>query len=104
MHAGAACVTIDVVFHREVVGEAGSFFGKAAGELAETLRTLDADPERISALGRTAQERSSSLYRWDAVAAGYAELFEKILRARDDRVSCREALSGEVYRPSEFAP
>lgn len=104
MHAGVACVPIDVVFHREVMGEEGTFFSKASGELSGTLRKLDVDSERISELGRLARERSASLYRWDAVAAGYAELFERILRARKDRVSCREALSDEVYRPWEFGP
>lgn len=104
MHAGAACIPIDVVFHREVMGEDGTYYGKASGELSEILQELDANPERVAELGRLGRERSDSLYRWDAVAAGYAELFETVLRARKDRVSCQKALSDEVYRPWEFGP
>jgi glycosyltransferase involved in cell wall biosynthesis len=102
MQAGAACVPIDVVFHREVMGERGLFFGKEPGRLAALLRELESAPQRIEALGSLAYERASTLYRWDAVAAAYAELFEKIHALRRRGQDWRGLAAEEVYRPLEF--
>jgi glycosyltransferase involved in cell wall biosynthesis len=104
MHAGAACVPIDVVFHREVVGDENLFFGKGDGDLAAIIRRLEDAPAHVAALGRSARRRSATLYRWDAVAAAYAEVFVKVVEARRGRTPYREALSKEVYRPWEFLP
>ena len=104
MHAGAACVPLDVVFNREVMSEEGEYFSKDAGDLARIIRELDTDPARVAALGRLGQERAVNLYRWDAVVAAYDELFRKTAQARRERLPCRKLLSHDVYRPVEFAP
>ncbi len=102
MHWGAACIPIDVVFHREVMGEKGLFFDEVPGHLANILKELESDPGRVEQLGRLAKERSETLYRWDAVAAGYAEMFRKVVVARKKNGKVSTALEDEVYRPEEF--
>lgn len=103
MHWGAACVPIDIVFHREVVGEAAPFFRPEPGHLAGILRALDADLDRRAALGVAAQARARRLYRWDAVGDAYAGLFRDIVAARRARRPLREALAGDYYRPEASA-
>ncbi len=104
MQAGAACVPLSVVFNHEVMEGKGVFFSKEAGQLATLLRRLDGNPEEVEALGRIAQRRATTFYRWDAVAAGYAEMFRKVVEARRGHSSCKVLLSDEVYRPWEFLP
>ena len=102
MHLGAPPVPYDVIFHRQVMGDEGEYFGKEPGALAEIIKSLDKDPERVEYLGMLARNRSDRLYRWDAVAAGYAELFNKLLAARRDRASYEHRLCDDVYRPDAF--
>ncbi len=102
MHVGAAPVPIDVIFHRQVMGEEGQYFRKEAGNLAEIIKSLDNDSQRVDFLKNLARSRSDSLYRWDAVAAGYAELFRKLLANGGNRANYDDCFADDVYRPSEF--
>ncbi len=102
MHWGAACVPINVIFHREVMGEDSFFFENSQGHLAGILNELENDPARVEQLGRLAKERSETLYRWDAVAAGYAEMFRKVVGSRKNGSGIESELECEVYRPDEF--
>lgn len=98
MYAARACASVDVVFHREVLDDAGVFFALKPGSLAARLLELERDPNRCRELGRRAAERANRLYRWDAVADGYARLFRHLAgrppRAKRD--------PGEVYLPESF--
>jgi glycosyltransferase involved in cell wall biosynthesis len=104
MHWGAPCVPINVVFHRENVGEDNPYFDKTPGHLAAILRELDADPARRTALGQQAQAHAAATFRWDAVVDGYAQLFRRLidLKARRQRLSVD--VIGEMYHPERFAP
>lgn len=102
MDAGAACVPIDVSFHKEVLGDGGAFFSATVGDLARLLGELESDPERVKSLGARSLDRSNKLYRWDAVAAGYADLFGQIIRAKAEGVPCSERIQEEVYHPEKF--
>lgn len=102
MHLGAAPVPVDVIFHRQVMGDTAEYFSKEPGALAKIIKSLDNSPDRVEALGKLARTRSDQLYRWDAVAAGYAELFRRFLAARRDRASYQDRLADDVYRPNEF--
>lgn len=104
MAAGAACVPIDVVFHREVLGEEAPFFGRQAGSLAAILESLEADPARTSRMGELARSRAERHYRWDAVAAAYAELFSRFVSARRSGPAAGDMAPAEVYHPERFAP
>jgi glycosyltransferase involved in cell wall biosynthesis len=102
MAAGAACVPIDVVFHREVLGEHGVYFSKAAGHLAQIIEGLEADAGATTRLGRDARARAEGFYRWDAVAAAYAELFSRIVAARRTGNHLARSAMHEVYHPEQF--
>jgi glycosyltransferase involved in cell wall biosynthesis len=104
MHWGAPCVPINVVFHRENVGEDNPYFDKTPGHLAALLRELDADPDRRAALGRAAQAHAAATFRWDAVVDGYAALFRRILTLRQQRQKLSPTTIGEAYQPERFAP
>ena len=100
MGTGVACVAFDVVFNREALGEAGRYFTREPGHLAGLVDALEADPAATAALGAAGHERARRHFRWDAVAAAYAEFFAHVARAG------RGPRGGELprfYRPEEFA-
>lgn len=103
MDAGAACVPIDVVFHREVLGGQGRFFTKEEGRLARIIEALEADDAETARLGRHARDRAEGFYRWDAVAAAYAELFRKTVAARRAGTDLSRLPGPDVYFPERFA-
>jgi glycosyltransferase involved in cell wall biosynthesis len=101
MAAGAACVPVDVIFHREVLGGDGVFFTKDAGTLGAIVERLEADDALTARLGRHALSRAENFYRWDAVAAGYAELLKRIVAARAEGKS-GSRIDADVYHPERF--
>ncbi len=103
MHGGAACIPIDVVFHREVVGDDTPYFAKAPGSLSAILSRLDADPAEVRRLGAAARARVDALYRWDAVAAAYATLVRDLDTLRRQGRDTRGLAGIEMYRPEDFA-
>jgi glycosyltransferase involved in cell wall biosynthesis len=102
MQAGAPCIGVDVVFTREVIGADGLFFSKEAGVLAGLLTSLDTEPARLRALGEAMHARAAAQYRWDAIAAAYASLFEALVAARRAGRRFDGAKGGEVYHPLDF--
>lgn len=102
MGQGAACVPIDVVYHREAMGPQGLFFDKAEGALARTIERLEADDALVARLGAVARERADALFRWDAVAAAYARLLHALAARRRD-AGALSSLAAPVYDPASFA-
>ncbi|OFW27876.1 MAG: hypothetical protein A3H97_16565 [Acidobacteria bacterium RIFCSPLOWO2_02_FULL_65_29] len=102
MAAGAACVPIDVVFHREVMGGNGPFFSKETGCLAKIIEDLEADGGKTEQLGLEARSRAERFYRWDAVAAAYAALFSSIVEARRSGIELARLPAQDVYHPERF--
>ncbi len=98
MHWGAACVPIDVVFHREVLGTDNPFFSATPGALSALLQTLDTGPYERRRLGLAASGRARRLYRWGAVADAYAGLFRDIV-ARKSRQAMRAIMARDYYHP-----
>jgi glycosyltransferase involved in cell wall biosynthesis len=95
MHRDAAPVCMDVVYHREVMSNAGEYFNKDEGNLANILDRLETDPDRVAGLKILARQRSDHLYRWDAVCSAYAHLFQQILDGY--------RVDEEIYRPADFS-
>ena len=62
--------------------------------MAQQLQALEQTPERVPSIGTTLRERAWREYRWDAVTAGYAELFRALADKRKP---------GRVYRPEAYA-
>jgi glycosyltransferase involved in cell wall biosynthesis len=102
MGMGAACVAMDVVFNREVLDDAGRFFTKEPGQLGSIIETLEADDADMAALGTRARERTRLRYRWDAVAAGYAEFFTHLVEARRSGTWIPKFPVPDVYHPESF--
>jgi glycosyltransferase involved in cell wall biosynthesis len=102
MGARAACLPIDVSFHREVLGDQEEYFAKRPGDLAGRLERLENEESRVAEMAERAFARATSRYRWDAVAAAYAELFEAVIAANRAHTPFR-SLGFEPYRPAEFA-
>ncbi|MEW9534399.1 DUF1972 domain-containing protein [Microbispora sp. NPDC049125] len=81
MGAGAPVIAYDVVFNREVLGEAGTFFADAPS-LAGALEAAEADPAGERSRGDAARERARTKYTWDDVAARYEALCRDLLAKR----------------------
>lgn len=77
MGAGAPVIAYDVVFNREVVGDDLRVFDSAAA-VGREVEWAEANPERMRAHGAAGRARAASRYRWDDVAAGYADLAERL--------------------------
>lgn len=103
MGAGAACLPIDVPFHREVLGDHNPYFAKEPGALAAEIERLEREPDTVRALAASARSRAVAHYRWDAVAAAYAELFREVLRASRSGQAFQAAPGFEPYRPLDFS-
>ncbi|MCE7798412.1 DUF1972 domain-containing protein [Sphingobium sufflavum] len=103
MHWGAPVVPINMVFHRENVGEDNPYFHKAPGHLAAILRDLDADAARRIALGKRAHAHAAATFRWDAVVDGYAQLFRRLIDLKAAGKPPDAHLIGETYHPERFA-
>ncbi|MEO5875185.1 MAG: DUF1972 domain-containing protein [Streptosporangiaceae bacterium] len=80
MGAGASVLAWDVVFNREVLADAGRFFG-GPEELAREIEDAEADPAGTVERGDAARKRAAEYYLWDEVARDYAKLCED-LKAR----------------------
>ncbi len=102
MAAGAACVAIDVVFHREVLGGEGTFFDREVGSLAKIIERLEANGDLAESLGQRGRAQAERFYRWDAVAAAYAELFSRVIEARKEGIARGKLTAAEIYRPELF--
>jgi len=102
MGAGAACLAIDVPFHREVLGEEPPYFSKEPGNLAGLIETLTGDATRLASMAQQAKQRARESYRWDAVAAAYAELFERLLASVAGGARFAPPADYEPYRPAEY--
>jgi glycosyltransferase involved in cell wall biosynthesis len=102
IHMSAAPLALNVIFHRQVLGDGGLFFVEQAGALAATLKELDANPERVQQQRVYVKARSDQYYRWDAVVDAYA----KLASAMVDR-TVRESMADgtrdhEFYDPLSF--
>ncbi len=103
MEAGACCAAVDVAFNVEVLEDTGVYFRKDANVIAAALQALERDPDRAKERGAAAQIRARCLYRWDAVAAGYAALFRSLVATGKRRDAVARVARDEFYFPKRFA-
>jgi glycosyltransferase involved in cell wall biosynthesis len=96
--AAAAVIAYDVDFNREVVAEAGRYFGDAT-DVARLLEAAESDPAAVALEGKRAGELAEQ-YDWDDVASGYEELAARLVSGRFHRVRP----SGRRVAASESAP
>jgi glycosyltransferase involved in cell wall biosynthesis len=80
MAAGSFIIARDVVFNREVAGDAARYFPKSvAGLRAEMQRAID-QPEALVKRRERARTIIRERYDWDRVTDGYETLFQSLLR------------------------
>jgi glycosyltransferase involved in cell wall biosynthesis len=79
MACGAAVLTTDRLSLSEVGGDAVRYARSPdAGDLADALADLLADPVERRRLGQAGLARSAA-YTWDATARGHLDVFERVL-------------------------
>ena len=73
-------ILLDVVFNREVGGEAALFFSKKPGYLSSLLQAVEyLPPEEISHLAQAARDRIRNIYHWPLVIRQNEALFVAVL-------------------------
>ncbi len=83
MGHGNAIIAHDVPEHREVLGDAGRYFGyRDTGHLTEVLQEILEHAEAVSELRERAVRRVVETYSWDAVTDAYAAYFEGLAESR----------------------
>ena len=97
MGAGAATNAFDVVFNREVLGDAGAYFATET-EIPALVHAAENDPDRICRRSQASVERARD-YSWDDVAESYEALCYR-LAGRDLRGADR----GRVHERRETTP
>ena len=78
MGVGAAIVANDVPEHREVLGDAGSYYAGVEA-LATALGAVLADPARLAAMREAAAARARASFSWDAVTDAYEAWFRVLV-------------------------
>ena len=76
MACGAAVLTTRRLSLPEVGGDAVAYTGVGAGDIAEALGELLADPDRRAALGRAARERATG-FTWKAAAEAHQLAYDR---------------------------
>ena len=84
MGSGTAVVAYDVVFAREVAGDAARYFVDEAS-LARLIEDAEADPAGTRARGTRGKNRVKSEYRWDDVARRYEDLARRLAEGASRR-------------------
>ncbi|MBN1445129.1 MAG: DUF1972 domain-containing protein [Candidatus Omnitrophica bacterium] len=81
MGSGNCIIALDVLFNREVLGDAGLYFSSAES-LKEKAEFILQNPEQAGILGEKARERVKKLYRWEKVVEDYEKLFMNLIASR----------------------
>lgn len=84
MGAGSAVLAFDVVFNREVLGDASSCFSSPE-ELAALITKAEADPAETQRFGAELKHRATTAYTWDQVALEYERLGLALRRGESQR-------------------
>ncbi|WP_226362264.1 DUF1972 domain-containing protein [Pseudonocardia sp. ICBG1142] len=84
MGAGAPVVAWDIEFNREVLAETGRWFA-SPDSLAREVEAVEADPVAAARRGADARRRARTVYDWDDVAEGYAQLCADLHAGRRSR-------------------
>jgi exopolysaccharide biosynthesis WecB/TagA/CpsF family protein len=79
MGRGACIIANDVPEHREVLGDAGSYYARNdSADLGNLMTALVADRSARARLGRAAAARAKAAFSWDHVTDEYEALFRQM--------------------------
>lgn len=82
MACGSPTIARDTIFNREVLSDAGVFTEPNAGDIADAVQTLLADPPRQEELSKRVRREAESRYGWDAVLRAYDETLNDAIGRR----------------------
>jgi glycosyltransferase involved in cell wall biosynthesis len=82
MAAENAVLYLESPENNETAGDAAIRYSKSPDDLAVKLQRLLDNPDECGHWAQRAAERARRIFRWDAVAAKYEQLFEEILSKR----------------------
>jgi glycogen(starch) synthase len=81
MARGCAVIVSDLGALTEVVGDAGIQFAVGDSEaLADRLRELIAQPERLASLGRQGRKRAAQFFRMDTMIGQHLDVYRRSIR------------------------
>lgn len=84
MGAGAAVLAFDVGFNREVAGDDGLYFARPQ-DLGDLARFAESNRDDTFRRGERLRDRARFAYNWDHVAAGYADLLQRLVDGETTR-------------------
>jgi len=82
MAAGNAILYLETPENAETAGDAAVPYQKSEAELTSKLQSLLDDAEQRRALAQRARQRAHELYRWEAIAEKYEQVFAKLREQR----------------------
>ena len=82
MGAGSCILANDVVYNKEVLGDAGLYWSPTAESLSETFSLIEGDPAHAKLLGEQARARAKTEYDWEDIADRYVEYFRARIGTR----------------------
>ena len=80
MAASNAVLYLDTPENAETAGDAAVRYEKSESDLAAKLQSLLNDAAARERLAMLAKQRADDLYRWDAIAQKYEELFKQLVQ------------------------
>jgi glycosyltransferase involved in cell wall biosynthesis len=82
MGCGNLPIALETEFNTENAADAGLYWTKAPGSLAEGIRWAEANPDGVAALAQKARRRIRDHYTWDQVARDHDAFFRDVARRR----------------------
>jgi glycosyltransferase involved in cell wall biosynthesis len=86
MGHGNAILAQDVLQHREVLGDAGSYFGvRDRADLSAKILDLLQDPDLVARYRLLAAQRAAAAFSWEAITSEYESYFAELLDQKRSR-------------------
>ncbi len=82
MAASNAVLALDTPENNETAGDAAVRYTKSEADLTEKWQSLLDDSTARHELAGRAKQRADALYRWDAIAQTYQNLFEEVVKKK----------------------
>lgn len=87
MGCGNLAIALETAFNSENLADAGRYWTKEPGSLAEEIRWADANPQAVAELGARAQDRIREHHSWDSVADAHDRFFRETARRHGYQVA-----------------
>ena len=102
MGSGACVLANDVIYNREVLGNAGLLWSRSPEALAMRMNEILADPAQADRFREMAVDRVRQNYNWDRIADEYADYFHARLKVGVEAVVREGGRVNELPGPSHL--